>query len=499
MTNTFENHGTVTAWIGGESVPAQSDAERLPIISATTEVEIATLVESDAAQVDQAVEVARNTFQSGIWSRASADARKRVLWRIAESIRDHADELAQLETAHTGTPIAQSRGRHVTRAQLNFEFFAEYISQVEDQAFDQETDFLTVVRRTPVGVAGLIAPWNAPLALATMKIAGAIAFGNSCVLKPSELTPLSFVPLMEIMKDAGLPDGVVNIVNGRGHITGAALVEHPGVDVVCFTGGTETGRHIGAAAGGGLKKVVTELGGKSANIIFADADIDRAVDGALVSIFSNNGQQCLAGSRILLHESIADEFIDKFVARASTLKIGDPMNPSTEIGPLISKAHYERVLSYGALASEEGEVLLGGGRVPELGRGYFFQPTIVRARDNNTRICREEIFGPFASILTFHEPEEAFAIANDSEFGLVAYVWSDSNRIISKAMDALDAGIIWINTPMTRELKAPFGGFKASGVGRTGGRWSRDLYTEEKTITMATADFPIHKMGTGGV
>jgi len=486
----------VSSYIDGEWITPGGHTE-LPVIFAATEEPIATLAEAPAEEVDRAVTAARAVFESGAWSQASVDERKRVLLRIRDGILARRDELAAFEVAHTGSPIAQAHGRHIPRAAMNFEFFAEYIAQQSSPVFDQNPDYLTYVQRDPAGVAGLIAPWNAPLALATMKIAGAIAFGNSCVVKPSELTPLSFVPLMEILRDAGVPPGVVNMVNGRGPVTGAALVEHPQVDVIAFTGGTGTGREIGAAAGRGIKKVVTELGGKSANIIFADADLERAVDAALIAVFSNNGQQCLAGSRILLQRSIAERFTEACVGRARNLRLGDPYDRATEIGALISQQQMERVLGYAAQAQADPdiEVLTGGRRSEAFERGYFVEPTVVRAVSNALPVCQEEIFGPFATLLTFDSEEEAYAIANDSEFGLVAYVWSQNIGTVNRATAALRAGIVWVNTPLTRDLHAPFGGYKHSGVGRDGGDWSRALFTEEKTITIARRDFPLPKLG----
>ena len=489
---------SVTSYINGAWVPAKGQ-EEIPIIHAGDETQVSTLYEADAEEVNQAVAQAKATFDSGIWSKAPVAERKKVLLKIRDLILTKKDILANFEVTHTGSPIAQAYGRHVPRAALNFEYFAEYISQASNPVFDQNPDYLTYVKRDPVGVAGLIAPWNAPLALASMKVASAIAFGNSCVLKPSELTPLSFVPFMDLLTEAGLPKGVVNMVNGRGPITGSALVAHPDVDIVAFTGGTETGRMIGAEAGRGLKKVVTELGGKSANIIFADADLERALDAALVAIFSNNGQQCLAGSRILLERSIADAFIDRFVARTKNLAMGDPFDQATEIGPLISEAQMNRVLSYAeqARATEGVEVLAGGKRADRFDRGYYVEPTVVKADNNALPVCQEEIFGPFATLLTFDDMDEALAIANDSQFGLVSYVWSQNIKTIMAATDALRAGIVWVNTPLTRELRAPFGGYKHSGVGRDGGDWSRDLFTEEKAVTIPTRDFPIARLGLG--
>jgi acyl-CoA reductase-like NAD-dependent aldehyde dehydrogenase len=488
----------VTSYINGRWVTA-GNQHQLPILFPATGKQIATLYEADAAEVAAAVAAAKAAFASGSWSSRSVPERKQVLLKIRDLILDNRDSLVSCEVAHTGSPISQAFGRHIPRAALNFEFFAEYISQASNPVFDQNPDYLTYVKRDPVGVAGLIAPWNAPLALATMKIAGAIAFGNSCVMKPSELTPLSFVPLMEIFAAAGVPPGVINMVNGRGPITGDALVAHPDVGVVAFTGGTATGRLIGAQAGTGIKKIVTELGGKSANIIFADADLDRALDAALVSIFSNNGQQCLAGSRILVQANIADEFIDRFVARTRALRIGDPFDRETEIGPLISASQKERVLGYAQLAADTDgvEVLAGGKTADGFDKGFYVEPTVVRAVSNTLPLCQEEIFGPFATFLTFDSADEAIAIANESEFGLVSYVWSQNISTVMWAIEEVRAGVVWVNTPLTRELRAPFGGYKHSGVGRDGGDWSRALFTEEKTVTIPVRDFPIASLGKG--
>ena len=488
---------TISSYIDGQWRTERA-GHTLEVVSPATEAVVATLREADGDEVDAAVSAARRAFDAGTWSRASVADRQRVLYRIHDLIVAHKDELARRECTNTGIPIKQVLGRHVDRAAHNFAFFAEYIGQAADGVFDQHPDYLTFVRHEPVGVAALIAPWNAPLALACMKIAGAIAFGNSCVVKPSEFTPLEFVPLMDLFGQAGLPDGVVNMVNGRGHVTGQALVDHPGIDAIAFTGGTETGRRIGQAAGRGLKALVTELGGKSANIIFADADLDRALDGALVGIFSNNGQQCLAGSRILIQRPIADAFIDRFVERTRRLSVGDPFDEATEIGPLITRAHFDRVLGYADIARGEGaEVLTGGGRAEGFDRGYYVQPTVMRVPDNSLRVCQEEIFGPFAVIQPFDEPDEAFHIANDTRYGLVSYVWSESLGTVTQAMQRLRSGVVWINTPMTRELRAPFGGFKDSGTGRMGGEASRRLFTEEKTVTLPTRTFPIAKLGLG--
>ncbi len=486
----------IGTWYDGQWVAAGNTAHELPVMNPTTGQQIATLAEDDADAVAAAVSAARGRFEAGDWSRAPVGARKTVLLKICALMRERSEELAQLETLGTGIPITQARGRHVLRAAMNFEFFAEFISQSADRLYDQNPDYLTLVRHEPVGVAGLIAPWNAPLALATMKVAGAIAFGNSCVLKPSELTPLPFLPLMEILRDAGLPDGVVNLVNGRGPVTGQALVAHPDVDVVAFTGGTATGRLIGEEAGRGLKRVVTELGGKSANIVCADADLERAVDAAVLAGFSNNGQQCLAGTRLLLQRSIASEFLERFLDRVRALQVGPPAETNTEIGPLISAGQLARVSGYAAIAADEGAEILAGGKPLDHGGGYFFAPTVVQARSNEQRVCREEIFGPFVAVLEFDDFDEALAIANDSEFGLVAYVWTGSLAQAMRAADELRTGVVWINTPLFRELRAPFGGFKHSGVGRDGGDWSRSLFTEAKTISIPRRDFALARLSS---
>ena len=487
----------VTSFINGNWIDPNENAKKIPIIHPADEQTVSVLYEADANEVKKAAETAKKTFESGAWSKASVEDRKSVLLSIKDLILENKEEIAELEVTNTGAPITQAYGRQIPRSAMNFEFFAEFISQASSPVFDQNPDYITYVRREPVGVAGLIAPWNAPMALATMKVAGAIAFGNSCILKPSELTPLGFVPFMNLLKKAGLPDGVVNMVNGRGNITGAAMTQEENIDVIAFTGGTETGRSIGSESGRTLKKILTELGGKSANIIFSDADFERALDAAMVAIFSNNGQQCLAGSRILVEKPIAKEFKKRFVKRVQSLRVGDPFDPNTEIGPLISKEQIEKVMSFSEKAeqSKDTKILCGGKRVKQIKQGYYFEPTVVEASDNQNAVCQEEIFGPFATILEFDGIDEALRIANDSEFGLVSYVWSTDIRKIMRAQADIRAGVVWVNTPLMRELRAPFGGYKNSGIGRDGGEWSRNLFTEEKTVSIPLTDFPIAKLG----
>jgi acyl-CoA reductase-like NAD-dependent aldehyde dehydrogenase len=453
------------------------------------------LREADASEVDAAVQAARRAFDEGPWPRMDINARKDILYAIRDHLRRHAEELAWLECKNVGLPM-RSVQVHVQRMARNFEFFAEVASTAHGETYTQTAGYLTYVTREPKGVAACIAPWNAPLALASMRIATCIPWGNTCVLKPSEHTPLSMRRMVEILHEAGLPPGVVNLVNGRGSVTGEALVSHPGIDMVGFTGGTATGRSIAATAGRNLKPVALELGGKSANIVFDTADVARALDGALAGIYGNNGQQCLAGSRILLQRGIADAFIERFVARSRRIRLGDPLHPDTEIGPLAFRDHMERVLSFVDVARADGATLLTGGRRADTpSRGWFVEPTAVLAPDNRARVCQEEIFGPFATFLVFDTLEEAIRLANDSKFGLVNYVWSEDLATVMRCSREIRAGTVWANTPMMRELRAPFGGYKDSGIGRDGPGSSLDFFTELKATIIPIDPVKMHRFG----
>lgn len=495
----FKLPSQIHSLIGGKDVAGKSHS--LPVFYPATGAQISELAEADAAEVDLAVTAARRAFDKSDWPRWSVERRQELFMAIHAKILAHADELARLECLNLGVSMRELRERQIKRAAYNFRFFAEYIGQSKGEVYDQVKGYRSLVVREAVGVAALIAPWNAPTALASMKLAAALAFGNTCVLKPSEQTPLALRRFVELLHEAGVPEGVVNLVNGRGHITGQALVEHSGVDLVSFTGGTETGKRIMSTAALRLKPASLELGGKSANIIFASADLDRALDAALVSIYSNNGQQCLAGSRILLERSIAEDFIGKFVERAEKIRIGDPMLEATELGPLGSAAHRARVLSYVDIAKADGATLLTGGEAAmlegDLAGGYFMKPTAVLAPNNKARVCQEEIFGPFASFVTFDSYAEAMEIANDTEFGLVSYLWSDHMPTVQAASRDLRSGVVWVNTTMTRDLRAPFGGYKNSGPGRESGAASEAFYTELKTITLPQEPISIRKIGMG--
>ncbi len=477
------------AWIG------ETGGHCLEVLNPATALPVALLQEADPAEVHWAVVNARLAFDAGPWPRMDINERKDILYRIRDRLRAHASELAELEVLNAGIPHHHVQGQ-VLRMTRNFEFFAEVASTLRGESYTQSAGYLTWVTREPRGVAALISPWNAPLALSSMRIASCIAFGNTCVLKPSEYTPLAVARMVELMHECGLPPGVVNLVNGRGSVTGEALVAEPGIDMVAFTGGTDTGRRVMASAAARLKPSLLELGGKSANIIHEDADLERALDGALLGIFSNNGQQCLAGSRILVQRRIAEDFISRFADRTRRIRVGDPMSPDTEVGPLCFEAHLQRVLGYVELARQEGcELLAGGAREASAGAGFYMQPTALLAPSNSLRACQEEIFGPVAILQVYDSLQEAIALANDSAFGLVCYLWSANLDAAMQVSRSVRAGTIWINTPMMRELRAPFGGYKDSGIGRDGPQSSAEFFTELKTTTVPLDPPPLQPLG----
>ena len=487
---------TVTSHVGGQFAAAAG--EMIEVVDPASEAVIAHLHEADEAEVDAAVMAARNAFETGPWRQTTIEQRQVALMAIHDRILEHAEELAELESVNTGIPLAQTRGMHVPRAACNFRFFAEAVNQSGGKAFTQEDGVLSLVTHEPIGVCGLIGPWNMPLGLTAMKIAGALAFGNACVVKPSELTPLTVARLVELASDI-LPEGVLNLVNGRGQVTGAALVSHPQIDMVSFTGGTETGRAILKALAGGIKLPAMELGGKSASIVFADADIDYALNGALLGSFMNNGQMCLAGSRIFVQRPVAELFIERFAQRTAQMRVGDPLSKETEIGPMINRAQCERMLRYAESGAGEGARLLTGGKLHGQSNGGFFaEPTAMLAPDNDIAICREEIFGPFATLQVFDEEEEAVARANDSDFGLVGYVWTEGLERGLRVSSALRTGTVMVNTPIVRDLRTGFGGYKMSGLGREGARGSRAMFTEEKATIIARGKRRFPHMGLNG-
>lgn len=483
----------VPCLINGQRVLGDSQAWTLTYPA--TEETIAQCQSASAQQVDAAVSAAQAAFDDGVWRNKTLAQRQAVFREVADRLFEHAHELSALQALETGIPYNQFMQMHAARTSENFRFFSDVASCLSGDTFQQTGRYLSLTLHEPAGVGAIIAPWNAPLILASMKIAACMIMGNSCVLKPSEYTPYSQLRMVEIMIEAGVPKGAIQIVNGQGAVTGAALSTHPMIKAISFVGGTQTGKHIMRSAADGLKKVSLELGGKSANIVMNDCDIDAAIDGSLLGVFAGNGEQCLAGSRILVHSDIYDEFVKKIVARCKTLVVGDPFE-DVEIGPLAFKAHYNRVLEFSKKAKEDGDTLLCGGGVPEgAERGYFFEPVMAEASNNGSRICQQEIFGPFASIVKFETLEEAIAIANDSEFGLVSYIWTQNIDNMMQVVQEIQAGTVWVNTAMSRDLRAPFGGYKMSGLGRDGMLESIELFTETKTVMIPTQKLNFPKLG----
>jgi len=479
--------------------PAQpcADGEGQTLVDAASGRPFAFVPHTSPEEAEAIVAAGRETFEEGAWRTMPVGERAAIMRQVSALILEHAEELARLQTLETSIVIAQSRGMHVARTAENFTFFADLLAGHSGETYEQSGRYLSIVTREPVGLAVLIAPWNAPLVLASMKLAAAISLGNSVILKPSEYAPLAILRLVELIHEAGVPRGVVQVACGTGPGIGDALVGHVGVDVVGFIGGTHTGKKIMARAAGSLKKVGLELGGKSANIVLASADLERAVDGSLMAIYAGNGEQCLAGSRILVEESIADAFIARFVERTRALRIGDPFDPESEIGPMAFAAHYEKLMAFADLAHEDPayKVLTGAARAAGMEDGYYFAPTVVETSDNATRLCQEELFGPFAMVQRVADLDEALSIANDSEFGLASYIWSNDLPSVMRARRELRAGTVWVNTPMARDLRSPFGGYKQSGIGRDGLPGSIELFTEEKTTLIPQDPLTLPKMG----
>ncbi len=487
---------TIAAIVDGGFVPT-GGAELVPVINPDDASELLRIAESDASIVDSAVSSARDCFARGDWSRAPVVQRQEVLYRTAELIRENAKELATLDSLCTGLLYhSATYGQTYFAAAGWFQYFAGLLGSTGDDLYRQLPDTRTFITREPVGVAGLFTPWNIPLMGASLKLGAALAMGNSCVIKPSEQSPLATARLVELIHEAGLPPGALHLVNGRGAVTGAALAAHPDVDLVSFTGGETAGRIIATETARRFARTTMELGGKSANIVFADADLERALDGSLTAIYSNNGEACLAGSRILVHKKIADNFIADFVARARKIRVGRPFDKEAELGPQSSRQHMERVISYAEVVREDGgEILTGGGRAEGFGDGFYVEPTVAVAKDNSNRVCQEEIFGPFATFLTFESDEEAVSIANDTRFGLAGYLWTNDLQKAMQVSEQLRSGYVLVNTPMVRERNAPFGGYGHSGIDREGGRWSLDFYSESKTTVVPYGSQPIPTMG----
>ncbi|HEV3109495.1 MAG TPA: aldehyde dehydrogenase [Candidatus Binataceae bacterium] len=477
-------------FIGGKYV-ASSGGERFADIEPATENQLALVAAADRADVDLAVTAARDAADRGPWPRMSAEQRGKLLHRVADGIDQRARELGTLEARDVGKPIAECINHDVARSARNFRFFAAQAETWTLEASFGAAKFLgedlrlvNLTARSPLGVGAIIIPWNSPLMLATWNLGPCLAVGNTCVLKPSELAPLTCLALGEIANDAGLPPGVINVIAGMGE-AGAALVAHPGVDGVAFTGGVATGRAVMGAAAQSLKRVTLELGGKSPNLVFADADLRRSAAGVARSIFRSQGQSCVAGSRLLVQRRIADQFIPLVIEEADRLRIGDPLDETTEYGPLITAAHRDRVDAFVKEAVREGAQVLIGGMVPgQHKHGFYYMPTILDRVGARSRAVCEEIFGPVLTVERFDEEDEAAAMANAGTYGLAAYLWTSNLERALRMAERMRTGMVWVNSFFLRDLRTPFGGARLSGLGRQGGRYSLEFWTEPKLVCM---------------
>jgi 5-carboxymethyl-2-hydroxymuconic-semialdehyde dehydrogenase len=474
--------------------PVQS-ADYFETINPATQQVLAEVAKGSAVEVNAAVAAAKSAFPG--WAKKPAVERAKLIKKLGDLIVKHVPEIAETETRDTGQVIAQTKKQLIPRSADNFYYFAEMCVRVDGHTYPTPTH-LNYTLFHPVGVCALISPWNVPFMTATWKVAPCLAFGNTAVLKMSELSPMSAARLGELALEAGIPAGVLNIVHGYGKQAGEPLCSHPDVRAISFTGSTVTGNRIVQSAG--LKKFSMELGGKSPFVIFDDANFERALDAAVFMIFSNNGERCTAGSRILVQRSIYASFVERFTARARALSVGDPLDESTIVGPMISQAHLAKVRSYIELGPKEGATLMCGGLdAPVLGgafaKGNFVQPTVFADVDNRMRIAQEEIFGPVACLIPFDHEADAIRLANDIAYGLSSYVWSENLGRAHRVAAAVEAGMCFVNSQNVRDLRQPFGGTKASGTGREGGTWSYEVFLEPKNIAVSMGEHHIPRWG----
>jgi aminomuconate-semialdehyde/2-hydroxymuconate-6-semialdehyde dehydrogenase len=479
---------TLGHFIGGRFVPPVAGTYVEDVAPAHGEV-IARIPRGDASDVRAAVEAARGAFDDG-WRRSSTAERADLCEAIAARIEARLEELAALESHDTGKPLTLARSVDIPRAVANFRFFAGAVRHHATEMHEMQGAINYTLRR-PLGVVGLITPWNLPLYLLTWKCAPALAMGNSVVAKPSELTPLTASALAEIFLEAGAPAGVFNLVHGLGAEAGAALVEHPDVAAVSFTGGTATGAQVAAAAAPLFKKLSLELGGKNPTLVFADCDFEAAVEGSARAGFLNQGQVCLCGSRVLVERSIHDRFVDALLERVRAMRIGDPADEATSLGALVGLEHRDKVERYLQLARDEGGHVHGGARpdLPSaLDRGAFLEPAVVTGLPHSCRFVQEEIFGPVVSVHPFDDEEEAVTLANDVRYGLSASLWTRDLERAHRVSARLETGMVWVNTWLLRDLRVPFGGAKQSGVGREGGRWSLEFFSEARNVCIQLED-----------
>ena len=485
----------VQQYIGGQRVAA-SGGETFETVNPANNRPITTVPAGDERDIDRAVAAAKEAFDKGPWRKMKVAERVEILERIADGILEHAEELARLETLDTGLPIKQTRGQ-IRRAGQNFRFFADMARHhLTGETYPVDGTFLNYTVRRPVGVAGLITPWNTPFMLSTWKLAPCLAAGNTCVLKPAEWSPLTIDRFTRIVEEAGLPPGVFNVVHGYGETAGAALVRHPDVQLISFTGETRTGMEIMRNGADTLKRFSMELGGKSPVIVFEDADLDRALDAAVFGVYSLNGERCTAGSRLFLQESIYEPFVEKLKERVRRIRVGDPFDERTELGPLIHREHLKRVRGYLETAREEGaEIAVGGGTPAGLEEGNYLEATLILGVRNEMRVAQEEIFGPVLTVIPFREEEEVIRKANDVIYGLAAYVWTENLERAHNVAQSMESGMVWINSQNVRDLRTPFGGSKYSGIGREGGTHSFEFFTEVQTVHVALGKHAIPRFG----
>lgn len=480
-------------YIDGEFVDSV-DGATFDVLDPVSNETYATAAAGQKADIDLAVAAAKRAFDEGPWPRLLPRERSRILHRIADAVEAQDQRLAELETFDTGLPITQALGQ-AQRAAENFRFFADLIVAQSDDTFKVPGRQVNYVNRKPIGVAGLITPWNTPFMLESWKLAPALASGCTVVLKPAEFTPLSASLWATIFEEAGLPKGAFNLVNGLGEEAGDALVKHPDVPLISFTGESRTGQIIFGNAAPFLKGLSMELGGKSPAVVFADANLDAAIDSTLFGVFSLNGERCTAGSRILVERSIYDEFLEKYAARAKNIVVGDPHDPKTEVGALVHPEHYDKVMSYVEIGKTEGRLLAGGGRPEGIDSGNYVAPTVFADVAPDARIFQEEIFGPVVAITPFDDDDEALALANNTRYGLAAYIWTNNLERAHRFSQAVEAGMVWLNSHNVRDLRTPFGGVKASGLGHEGGYRSIDFYTDQQAVHITVGDVHTTRFG----
>jgi betaine-aldehyde dehydrogenase len=476
-------------YVNGEFVDSTSK-KYFPVVDPSTEEVMAEVPEANETDVNRAVAAAKAAFDAGAWPQTTAQDRGRILFRLAERIREEAPHLAELEARNSGKPIVEAE-YDINDAATCFEYYGGMATKILGHVNPVPDNALSLSLREPIGVAAQIIPWNYPLLMAAWKLAPAIAAGCTCVLKPAEQTPLTALEFASYLTDAGLPPGVVNIITGFGETCGAPLVKHPDVNKVAFTGSAEVGKAIMRAAADTVKRVTLELGGKSPNIFFADADFESAIDGALFGVFINQGEVCSAGSRILVEKAIYPKFVEAMSAKAKTIRLGPPLERETKMGPLVSKDQFDRVRSYQELGKKEGKIAAGGGRSASFKRGYYVEPTIFYDVDNSARIAQEEIFGPVAAVIPFADEAEALRIANATPYGLAAAVWSRDIFKAFRMVKALRAGIVWVNHMQPTYVEAPWGGYKQSGFGRELGPFGIEEYLETKQVHINLNEQPI--------